>query len=101
MPTGRVSTCATNCPEIIWELGRRNFALRAEAKLAIVGPITDASGWAGTGILDVSLEEAARIMDEDPGVKAGIFTCELHPVRGVSVVKPSLGRELSTRASLR
>ncbi len=24
-------------------------------------------------------EEVVRIMDEDPGVKAGIFTYELHP----------------------
>jgi hypothetical protein len=27
-------------------------------------------------------DEVTRIMDEDPGVTAGIFTYEVHPVRG-------------------
>jgi len=27
-------------------------------------------------------EEVVRIMDEDPAVKAGIFTYEVHPIRG-------------------
>jgi YCII-related domain len=67
---------------IIWEHGRRNFALRAEGVLAIVCPVTDDSGWSGVGIFDAPVDEVIRIMDEDPGVKAGIFTYEVHPVRG-------------------
>jgi YCII-related domain len=67
---------------IVWEHGRRNFALRAEGKLAIVCPVLDDSEWAGVGIFDVTPEEVVRIAEQDPGVKAGIFTYEVHPVRG-------------------
>jgi hypothetical protein len=28
-----------------------------------------------------TFEEAKRIMDDDPGVKAGVFVFELHPCR--------------------
>ncbi len=68
--------------QIIWEHGRRNFALRAEGKLPIICPATDDSDWAGIGIFDATPEEVDRIMQDDPGVKAGLFTYELHPVRG-------------------
>jgi hypothetical protein len=67
---------------IVWEHGRRNFMLRADGLLAIVCPVTDGSEWAGIGIFDATPEETARIMDEDPGVRAGVFTYEVHPVRG-------------------
>ena len=66
---------------VVWEHGRRNFALRAEGLLAVVCPVTDDSGWAGVGIFDGTIDEVTRIMDDDPGVTAGIFTYELHPVR--------------------
>ena len=68
--------------KIIWEHGRRNFALRAEGKLPIVCPATDESEWAGICIFDVTPEEVERIMADDPGIKAGLFTYELHPVVG-------------------
>lgn len=68
--------------EIVWEHGRRNFVLRAEGKLPIVCPVTDDSDCAGIGIFAATPEEVASILDGDPGVKAGIFTYELHPVRG-------------------
>jgi hypothetical protein len=71
-----------DAPQIIWEHGRRNFALRGEGKLPIVCPATDDSDWAGIGIFDATPEEVERIMADDPGVKAGVFTYELHPVRG-------------------
>lgn len=67
---------------IIWEHGRRNFALREHGVLPIVTPVTDGSDWAGIGIFAASPEEVREIMDHDPGVKAGIFTYEAHPVRG-------------------
>jgi len=35
----------------------------------------------GIGIFTTSVEETKRIMDEDPGIKAGIFTYEVHPCR--------------------
>jgi hypothetical protein len=66
---------------IIWEHGRRNFSLRAEGVLAIVCPVLDESEWSGIGIFDAPPDEVRRIMDEDPGVKAGVFEYEVHPVR--------------------
>jgi hypothetical protein len=68
--------------EIIWQHGRRNFSLRADGVLAIVCPVSDESPWCGVGIFDASEEEVARIMDDDPGVRAGMFEYEVHPVRG-------------------
>lgn len=67
---------------IIWEHGRRNFALRAEGVLSIVCPIADGSEVAGIGIFDASAEDVRKIMDEDPAVKAGILIYEVHPCRG-------------------
>ena len=67
--------------KIVWEHGRRNFVLRAEGLLPIVCPVTDDSDVAGVGIFNVSVEETKKIMDEDPGVKAGIFIYEIHPCR--------------------
>jgi hypothetical protein len=65
---------------IIWEHGRRNFALRATGVLSIVCPIPDESHWCGIGLFDASEETVRRIMEDDPGVRAGIFTLELHAV---------------------
>jgi hypothetical protein len=70
-----------NRDAIVWEHGRRNFAPRAEGRLAIVCPVTDDSEWRGVGIFDASVDEVARLMDEDPGVQAGVFTYEVHPIR--------------------
>lgn len=67
--------------KIIWEHGRRNFVLRAEGVLPIVCPISDGSDVSGIGIFDAPLEEVKKIMDEDPGVKAGVFAYELHTCR--------------------
>jgi hypothetical protein len=65
----------------IWEHGRRNFSLRAAGLLSIVCPVNDGSGVAGVGIFNTDSAEAKKIMDEDPGVKQGIFVYELHPCR--------------------
>jgi len=64
----------------IFEHGRRNFALRAEGLLPIVCRVTDDSEWAGIGVFDATVDEVTRIMEGDPGVRAGIFTYEVHPV---------------------
>jgi hypothetical protein len=66
---------------IIWEHGRRNFALRAEGKLAIVCPVTDDTNLCGIGIFTTDAEETDRIMRDDPGVLAGVFTYQIHPCR--------------------
>ena len=62
--------------------GRRNFRLRAEGVLSIVCPVVDDSEIKGICIFDVSVDETRRIMDEDPGVRAGIFVYETHLCRG-------------------
>ena len=67
--------------KIIWEHGRRNFALHADGVLPIVCPVTDESDVAGIGIFDAPIEEVQKIMDEDPGVKAGVFVYEIHTCR--------------------
>ena len=65
---------------VLWEHGRRNFQLRAEGMLSIVCPVRDDSNVAGIGIFNLGVEETKQVMLEDPGVKAGIFTFEVHPV---------------------
>jgi hypothetical protein len=70
-----------DAPAIIWEHGRRNFALRAEGRLAIVCPVPDDSEVCGIGIFDGELDDVRTIMDGDPGVQAGTFTYEMHPCR--------------------
>ena len=72
---------APEADAIVWEHGRRNFALRAEGVLSIVCPVTDSGGLSGLGIFNAPVEQVRRIMEEDPAVQAGIFTYELYPVR--------------------
>ena len=68
--------------KIIWEHGRRNFGLREQGVLSIVCPVRDESEVRGIYIFNTGVQEVRQIMDEDPGVKAGIFTYELHECRG-------------------
>ena len=67
--------------KIIWEHGRRNFALRAKGLLPIVCPISDESNVSGVGIFNANINEVKKIMDEDPAVKEGVFVYEIHPCR--------------------
>ena len=67
--------------KIIWEHVRRNFVLRAEGVLSIVCPISDESNVTAVGIFNADVEEVKKIMDEDPGVKAGVFVYEIHASR--------------------
>ena len=67
--------------KIIWEHGRRNFALRADGLLSIVCPVTIEANVNGLGILNSSLEETKKIMDGAPAVAAGVFVYELYPCR--------------------
>lgn len=68
---------------LAWEHGRRTHALRLQGILSIVGPVTDGGELCGIGIFNATPEEAARIMDDDPGVRAGIFTYEVHSIRSL------------------
>ncbi|MFC4950283.1 SRPBCC domain-containing protein [Pseudonocardia sp. GCM10023141] len=67
---------------IIWEHGRRNMALVDAGLLAVVLPCTDNSGIAGFGVFNASPDITRQILDADPGIRAGIFTYDIHPVRG-------------------
>lgn len=67
---------------VIWEHGRRNMALRAAGQMPIVCPATDESDWAGIAVFNASVGQVDEIMRDDPGVRSGVFTYELHPVFG-------------------
>jgi uncharacterized protein YndB with AHSA1/START domain len=67
---------------LIWEHGRRNMALVEAGLLAVVLPVADDSGIAGYGVFTTDLDTTRQIIESDPGVRAGIFDYELHPVRG-------------------
>lgn len=69
-------------PAIVWEHGRRNFGLRDDGVLAVVLPVTDGSEVCGLGVFAATVEETAAIMEDDPGVVAGVFSYEVHPCRG-------------------
>ncbi|EUA38058.1 hypothetical protein I549_2760 [Mycobacterium avium subsp. avium 2285 (R)] len=67
---------------MIWEHGRRNFGLRDDGVLAVVLPVSDGSDVCGVGVFAATVDETTRIMSEDPGVAAGVFTYEVHACRG-------------------
>lgn len=66
---------------IVWEHGRRNFELRADGLLNVVCPVRDDSPLCGVGIFPGTADEVRRLMDYDPGVRAGVFTYRIHPTR--------------------
>ena len=63
---------------LIWEHGKRNYALYLAGLKRIICPIGDGSGITGVSVFDAGLDEVDQIMRQDPGVKAGLFTYELH-----------------------
>jgi hypothetical protein len=67
---------------IIWEHGRRNFALRADGVLSIVCPANDGGEIAGIGVFNASVEETRAIMEGDPAIQAGVLEFRIVPVRG-------------------
>ena len=67
---------------VVWEHARRNMSLNAEGVLPVVCPVTDGTDVAGIGIFNADVEETKKILEGDPGVKAGLFTYEVHPCRG-------------------
>ena len=65
----------------IREHARRNFSLREEGLLPIVCPVADGSEVSGVGIFNAGTDQVRAIMDEDPGVREGVFVYEVHPCR--------------------
>ena len=72
---------ATDSRPIVWEHGRRNMALQAAGIMPIVCPVGN-DEIAGIAIFNTDPDEARAIMADDPGVRAGIFSVEVHPCRG-------------------
>jgi hypothetical protein len=67
--------------KIVWEHGRRNFALRAQGLLSIVCPLVGDSEVRGVEIFSVGVEDVKKTLDEDPAVKAGILIYEVYTCR--------------------
>ena len=71
-----------SAPAIIWEHGRRNFGLRDDGVMAVVLPVIDDSDVCGVCVFAAAVEQATAIMNDDPGVAAGVFTFQVYPCRG-------------------
>jgi hypothetical protein len=67
--------------DLIWEHAKRNYALYLAGLKRVVCPIGDGSGTTGVGIFDADADEVDRIMRQDPGVKAGVFSYDIHPTQ--------------------
>src|SRR6266478_2353310 len=60
------------------EHGKYMLSLYAKGSLKFAGPFTDDAG--GAVVLEVAGDDEARtIVAEDPAVKSGVFTHEIHP----------------------
>ena len=66
---------------IIFEHARKNFAIREDGLVSIVCPVFGDNELSGMYIFNMSPNEAQKIMDDDPAVKAGIFTYEIYPCK--------------------
>ena len=72
----------TGANRFLTEHNRRSWVLRVDGPLSILCQISDGSGVISVSIFNASVDEVKKIMEEDPAVKAGIFTYELHAIRG-------------------
>lgn len=66
---------------IIWQHGKRNYALRLAGLLRIVCPVADGSEVAGISVFDAAPEDVDRILSGDPAIQAGVLQYEIHPTR--------------------
>ena len=67
--------------KVIWAHGKRNYALHLAGLIPVVCPVGDGSGVTGISVFDASPEDVDRIMANDPGVRARVFTYDIHPTR--------------------
>jgi hypothetical protein len=73
---------ADGADAVIEEHGRSIRQLRADGLLSIVCAVDDDTEVDGIGIFDLDAKRTRDLMDVDPGVRAGIFDYEVHPVLG-------------------
>jgi len=65
--------------------------LANEGKLIIAGPFLDDTDIRGIFIFDVNnLEEAKKLTESDPAVKAGVLSMELHPWYGPAILPETM-----------
>ncbi|HPH20043.1 MAG TPA: YciI family protein, partial [Haliscomenobacter sp.] len=63
------------------------FRMAKEGKLLMAGPFMDDTEIRGIYIFDVrSIEEAQKLTETDPAIKAGSLVMELHPWYGSAVL---------------
>ena len=62
---------------IVWEHVRRNMQLQSEGKKALVGPVVGSADIVGLAVFNVAEPEVRALMDDDPAVKAAIFSYEI------------------------
>ncbi|MBB5791149.1 hypothetical protein [Jiangella mangrovi] len=60
---------------------RRMVSLRADGVIAVLCPVASDT-MAGVAVMTVPVEEAQAIMAEDPCVRAGMISCEIHQCHG-------------------
>lgn len=70
---------------VVFEHARRNLALQKAGYLPVVLPCLDDSEVAGFGVFAADAATSRRLMADDPGVRAGIFAVDVHPVRGAEL----------------
>jgi hypothetical protein len=65
--------------KLIWEHGRRNLKLRKDGMLDLIIGLRDDWEVIGMDVFNTNVDETRRIMEDDPAVKAGVLTYEIHP----------------------
>ena len=73
---------ADDAGAVMEEHARRFRQLRADGLLSIICAVEDDTEVDGIAIFDLGTERTRDLMDVDPGVRAGIFDYEVHPVLG-------------------
>jgi hypothetical protein len=75
-------------PMLMWEHGRRTLGLRDAGMLAVAFTVLDGSEVWAVRAFTGTVDDTTAIMNDDPGVAAGIFTFEVHPCRGFAGNRP-------------
>jgi hypothetical protein len=67
--------------DVLWDHEIKNMLLKAEGRLSFVCPVIDDSE-SIVEIFNVPPEAVKKIMEDDPGVQAGVFTYEIFTCQG-------------------
>lgn len=67
---------------VIWEHGRRNLVLREQGALVVTLPVPESDSVAGVGVFDRDAATVREILAEDPAIRAGVMTFEVHEAIG-------------------